>query len=360
MKLYSQEMSTLMQELHEAKEQCPLPDLMRHLRMGKYIQPLTNSPFRVDHNPSWGIYQNARGDFRFKDLGTGDGGDQIAFLAQLLHIDEQQNFVELVGIFTAIVAELNIDDDDGGDDSEVSEAIKLPRILPDKSKFKPGTPAQIKELAEVRGISVAGLQWAQERGVLIFGDWRGKAVYGVADKAGWLVEIRHLDGQVFPAYEKVKAHKSHALGHSDKSWPIGINEAGPFPCIALVEGLPDFLAAHDFILREQAAGGDISTVKCAPVGLLSANVKISEDALPLFAGKLVQIFSHGDQAGVDAAGRWRNQLIEAGARQVLHLDLTLVGKLTGGQVKDLNDLLRLIDTEALKNIPGLKKIMPCI
>jgi hypothetical protein len=357
MKLYSKEQSALIQELREAKSQCPLPDLMRHLRMKKYIQRLCSSPFRVDHNPSWGIYRNANGNYKFKDLGTGDGGDEISFLARLLNIDEQQNFRDLVTIYSAIVAEQNLDEN-AEESGDVAPEVKQPRVHPNKSPFKPGTDVQIQKLAALRGINATALQWAQERGVLVFGTEFGHEVYGVVDQSRELVEIRRLDGEAFPELGKLKERKSHAIKNSDKAWPVGILEAKPYPCIALVEGLPDFLAAHDFILREQASGGDISTVKCAPVGVLSANVKISDDALPLFAGKIVRIFSHGDEAGVTGAVRWKNQLEGAGARQVAIFDFTLVSHLTGVAVNDLNDLLKLIDTEPLKNIPSLQKIIP--
>jgi hypothetical protein len=39
-------------------------------------------------------------------------------------------------------------------------------------------------------------------------------------------------------------------------------------------------------------------------------------------------------------------------------DLTMVAEITGGEAKDLNDLLRLVDTEPLKNYPALRKIIP--
>jgi hypothetical protein len=325
--------------------------------MKKYIQSTINSPFRADRNPSWGVYQNSKGDFRWKDLGTGDGGDEISFLARLLNIDEHENFRHLVATLSVIATELNINIDVEVS-GEVQPEVKQPRVLPDRSQFKPGTSDQIQQLASLRGISVNALNWAQQRGVLIFGNWFGQEVCGVTDKAGELVEIRRLDGEDYPAYENLQARKSHAIKHSDKSWPIGIHEAQAYPCIALVEGLPDFLAAHDFILREQAAGGGQSGITCAPVGILSANVKISEDALPLFRGKIVRVFSHGDEAGLKAASRWIGQLEAIGAQHISLFPLGLVGKLTAGEIKDLNDMLRLIDAEPLKNYPSLRAIIP--
>lgn len=347
-----------MQELDEAKDQCSLPDLITHLRMKKYIKRLTNSPFRKDQDPSWGVYRSPSGDYRWKDLATGDGGDQVVFLARFLHIDEKQNFRDLVAIFSAIASELNIDGEDSDKPDDFAEEIEQPRVLPDKSPFTLGTPNQIQRLSQLRSISAKGLQWAQERGVLIFGNWNSFEVFGVTDKPGEIVEIRRLNGEEFPAFGTLKTRKSHALKHSDKSWPVGIVEAEPYPAVALVEGLPDFLAAHDFILREQAAGGDKSKIRCAPVGLLSAHVKISEEALPSFLGKVVRIFSHADEAGLNGAARWQEQLRDAGAKHVSLFDLTAVGQVIGDEVNDLNELLKLIETEPLKNPTGLHVIMP--
>lgn len=346
-----------MQELHETKRQCPLPALMRHLRMGKKIQRITSSPFRVDQNPSWGIYRDKRGDYRWKDLGTGDSGDQISFLAHYLHLDERENFRDLVAIFSAIADELNVESD-ADVPFEIPPEVKGPRILPDKTGLKPGTDEQIKKLSELRGISIDALRWAQERGLLIFGHEFNHEVYGVTDQGSQLVEIRRLDGQPFPELGTLKERKSHAILHSDKAWPLGIIEAKSFPCVAIVEGLPDFLAAHDFILREQVPDGDKTKIKCAPVGLMTAMAKISDDALPNFAGKIVRIFSHADEPGLKAAARWMDQLNSAGARQVTIFDLTVLSGRAEQEINDLNDLLRVIDTEPLKNIPVLRKIIP--
>src|SRR4051794_6417922 len=82
-------------ELAQAKLRCPLPILMRHLGLANYIKKSCRSPFRSDQSASWGVYKN-NGVHRWKDFGTGEGGDQISLLAQYLHIDQYDNFVTLV------------------------------------------------------------------------------------------------------------------------------------------------------------------------------------------------------------------------------------------------------------------------
>jgi len=339
---------------------------MKHLRLEEYICHLCNSPFRTDKNPSWGLYWSSKGKLRWKDLATGEGGDQISFLAQYLHIDEHANFHMLVELLEVIADERSdeVSDDNDGSYGQRLAGINTAPELPDKTGFHSGTSAQIKALSNLRSISVTGLEWAQQRGVLVFGEKSGSEVYGVTDSKGWIIEIRRLDGQDFPPYGTLKARKSHAIWNSDKSWPIGIEEAQRYPCIALVEGLPDLLAAHDFILREQAVDGNLNRIKCAPVGIMTSTVRISEEALPDFRGKCIRIFPHTDDPGARAAGRWMEQLKSVGASKVSIFDLTAVRKKVEESVKgfkglkDLNDLLRLIDQEPFKSMPDLKNIMP--
>jgi hypothetical protein len=77
----------------------------------------------------------------------------------------------------------------------------------------------------------------------------------------------------------------------------------------------------------------------APVCLSGANVRISEETLPRFAGKRIRIFAHNDEAGKAAAERWTEQL----------KDIATVDRFTfkglemadGKAVKDLNEPLKI-------------------
>jgi hypothetical protein len=104
--------------------------------------------------------------------------------------------------------------------------------------------------------------------------------------------------------------KSHALRGSQKSWPLGIIEAAECDYLALAEGLPDFLALHQYVVEEGAEG------RVAPVAMLSSACLIAKEALAHFQRKHVRIYPHTDQAGIGAAGKWQRQLNEAGARKV--------------------------------------------
>ena len=131
--------------------------------------------------------------------------------------------------------------------------------------------------------------------------------------------------------DSLPAHKTHSVKHSRKNWPLGILEAVDCPGIALVEGMPDLLAMHQFIVEEGMDG------KVAPVAMLTSSCDIAADALALLAGKSVRIFPHADLPGIDAAERWQQQLNAAKANRVDFFNFRAFEFAAGVEVKDLCD-----------------------
>jgi len=228
--------------------------------------------------------------------------------------------------------------DDGVGNIAPMAAKATPRAKPNRAGFGPGTDAQLQKLAKLRGIPVNGLRWARERGVLVFGFFAGFEVFGVTDISGAILEIRRLDGKNFPAVGSLSERKSHAVRGSYKRHPVGISEAKNCSHIIVAEGVPDFLAAHDLILRELTDGAGSAPLRCAPVALLSANVTIDEATLSVFKGKFVRIFYHNDLSGAgwNGARRWQQQIVKAGA---FSCDFFHFKKLAGSAVNDLNDYI---------------------
>jgi hypothetical protein len=233
------------------------------------------------------------------------------------------------------------------------------RPLPDRTGFGPGTADQIAQLAALRPYHREGLDWANERGVLVFAAWREFTCHGLTDASGRVLELRRMDGEPFPAVlgTALRERKSHAVKGSQKAWPLGILEARDFPAIALVEGLPDFLTAHAVALWEQASHHDARDARCAPVAMLSASPKIHAEALPHFRGKRVRIFAHAERAGLVGADRWQAQLRGAGATQVDLFDFSAWRKADGAPVNDLWDFVHSLREEDHAN-PLTWKIMP--
>jgi len=273
-----------------------MPVLLAKLGLGAYAKRSCPSPLRPDHTPSWGIFPH-QGGWYFKDHANDDSGDELTFIARLKGWDDQRDFKRIVEFYqeTALrvdVAPLAI----------VPPQPPAPSTPPDLSGFSAGTDDQLLKLSSLRSISVEALQLATERGFLIFGRCFNCDVYGLKDSSGALAEVRRLDGQLFPAFNSLPAHKSHTVRGSTKSWPLGLIESTTAPSIVLVEGLPDFLAAFDFMLREDK----VDTV--APVSMLSASASIEDTALAHFHDKRVRMFPHYDEAGTKAAERWTEQL----------------------------------------------------
>jgi len=235
------------------------------------------------------------------------------------------------------------------DDSDfiipIAKTTPTPHAKPVCKGFGPGTDEYLQRLASLRGISIEGLRWAQERGVLVFGFFAGLPVFGVTDQSGAVLEIRRLDGKPFPAIGNLSERKSHAVRGSSKRHPVGINEARDCTHIIVCEGVPDFLSAHDIILRAPTARPAAMSVACAPIALLSANVTIDDAALPVFKGKYIRILYHNDAgAGWTGARRWQQQIVKAGA---FSCDFFHFKKVTGTSVKDLNEYLVAVDAGQL-------------
>jgi len=228
------------------------------------------------------------------------------------------------------------------------------RKPPAKDGFRQPTLAELQAILFHRELgSLAGLTWAAQRGVLVVGQWRDWQCYGVTDSSGRVLELRRVDNEPFPEMGPLPERKSHSLKGSEKSWPVGLAEAVDYPAIALVEGVPDFLVAHDVAIWEQGGyskarftgevlpdlSDALAQVKCAPVAMLSASPAIGADALPFFAGKRVRIFAHAEKAGLKGAEKWRNQLLAVAASVDL-LDFSADKRADGTWPNDLDEWTR--------------------
>jgi hypothetical protein len=311
-------------DLEQLRQKCPLPNLMERVGLGRYARSSCPSPFRPDQTASWGIYER-NGRWLFKDFGTGECGDEISLLAHLHQLDQQRDFMMLLEIYAGVA----------------SKTVNLPEpavikstpsnLKPDTGFLKIGGSEQIERLAALRKISVEGLRYASDRGVLKFGQWHGHQIYAVTDQSGCLAELRRLDGQLFEGYGSLGPHKSHTVKHGRKNWLLGILEAGDCAGVALVEGMPDFLAMHQFVLEEGMVG------QIAPVAMLTSSCDIAPDALSYHAGKSIRIFPHSDQPGIDAAERWQKQLISASVSKVDFFNFRAFEIEAGIELKDLCD-----------------------
>jgi hypothetical protein len=69
-------------DTRELKQRYSLPFLWSHLGLPGSPARHCKSPLREDKNPSFSVWQDSAGNWRWKDHATGEGGDTIAFLAR--------------------------------------------------------------------------------------------------------------------------------------------------------------------------------------------------------------------------------------------------------------------------------------
>ncbi len=219
-----------------------------------------------------------------------------------------------------------------------------------------GNPSMHTILAALRGVSIAAVSIAVERGLVRFGRWRGCQAWFVLDASQKIAQARRMDGCAWSSHgQGSQRPASHArfkvkalnLPGSQARWPVGIMEARDFPCLALCEGGPDLLAAFHLVIEHRRL------TDCAPVAMLGASVPIHRDALRFFAGKRVRIFAHADEAGTNAVNRWACQLASVSA-DVDAFSFHGLTQRNGQPVKDLNNLVNV----AVATSPCLNELFP--
>ena len=183
-----------------------------------------------------------------------------------------------------------------------------------------------QRVADSRGLHITAVEfsflWLK---TLSFRHFCNVECWVLGDRSSRCVEARRIDREKFPASANVPERKSHTFSGSDKSWPVGILPPGfedewlqkHVHKILLVEGGPDYLAACQIIAESPATDFD----NVLPVAILGASNDIADDALVHFSGRQTTIVAHGEDAGRDAAERWKAQITGAGgAAQVFYLN----------------------------------------
>jgi hypothetical protein len=312
--------------LADAKERLNIQALWNHFNFTGKPAARCRSPWREDNKPSFSV--NADGTL-WNDFATGEAGDAVDFFqyaSGLSRTEACKRFIALAGGSSAPTPHA----------ARPYPKTAEPRPKPVLPAFRVGTLADFLQLSIRRNIGREGLEFASERGLLHFATLKGTEAWIITDSELVNAQFRRMDGKL---WEHIEAKAWTSRG-SWASWPLGIREAHPFPCIGLCEGGPDFLAAHYLALWEQATDRTRRDVRCVPVAMLGACQRIHEDALPLFAGKRVRIFGHDDEAGRMGAEAWARQLEPVGA-DVDAFDFAGLVQVNGEPVKDLNDALMM-------------------
>jgi hypothetical protein len=323
----------------EIKNQISIPIVAEKFFPGWTPKKSCKSPFRNDQKPSFSVYDNGT---KWNDYATGEHGSVIDFYMLCRDCGKAQAIADLKGWLNG----------DTGDAAPIIRAQGAQQPEEPKQQTHPDlripTDEELAVISELRKIRDPALQIAVERGFL----WTAASqLYGcecliITDQTRKTYRARRLDGK--PIKPGVKAV---CVTGSQASWPIGLEEAKDFPCIALCEGEMDFLAAFDHAL---SCG---TKDQVAPVCMSGASNWIPDEVIPLFEGKRVRIFIHADRAGEDAWNRWRVQL-RGTATEITGFDFSgRTMEPDESVVTDLNDLLRISPDCLQRNREEVTNIM---
>lgn len=344
----------------EVKRRLPMLDLLAHegvavRRNGRLW--LAHCPFHQEKSMSFTIYIY---DIASQDhahcFGCGWNGDIIKF-RQERHGEDFVSSLKACASLASVPPSVL--------EAKRKQAAKMPRVsgLASEPKEKPVLPrmramedAEVQALAALRGLSVEGVkaaalvkrvgwcrwpQWIDRNGCWAMADDAGPS-WVVTDKARRVAQFRRMDGGMFTRKD---GREIKAWTKGSPTWPLGASEIGERGCVMLVEGGADMLAGFHFLTLFHRLD---HVAVCA---MLGASCAICDEALPFFRQKRVRIFMDEDEPkpvpghpekppiypGREAAARWTEQLIEAGAA-VETFSLEGLMKRDGSRVKDLNDL----------------------
>lgn len=285
-------------------------------------------PFHEDGSNSFSVTEDGTLFNCFAGCGSGDAVDFFALHTGLYLKEACHEFTLLAG------------------GSPLPSTPRPPRQTSEEADFEKAsrreqwppfdvlTDEGLAELAELRHVSIEGVQLMAARGLLWFATWKGQPAWVVTDDARKNAQARRMDG--LPWEGRMKAQ---TLPGSEATRPIGARESQQFPNVLFCEGGPDLLAAHHFI-HAHGRQADVAAV-CQ----LGASLKIHDASLPIFGGKGVRLFPHADEPGYDAAVRWTEQLVSVRA-EVDAVDFEGLAMADGSPVADLNDATRIAPSQA--------------
>ena len=318
--------------LQRAKERLSIFDLWRILDLPSNPGKSCYSPFRNDgKRPGFSVWKQGHA---WHDFGTGEGGDQIDFLAKATGLNRPDSCRELIRLSGITQNSKNEQKSSPQSIDKTESSCGENKRLLQLPVIRKGNLKELKSLSRLRNVSVESLNIASDRNILWFSD----IVDGNINVTIWIItdlerrnaQARRLDGRLWQSLDGQP--KAKTLLGSEGGWLIGAAEIRNLSFIALVEGGPDLLAAFHLAHAE----GKINSI--APVCITGGNIRIHQDALCLFKGKNIRIFPHMDCSGQLAARRWANQLWNAGAILVTGFSFKRLYKVGGDPILDLNDL----------------------
>src|SRR5262249_29257221 len=152
----------------QAKHWLRIPVLWAHLGLPGQPTRSCRCPWRKDQHPSFSVFNEG---LRWHDFTTGEGGDAIDFLARASGLSQRAACRAFIALATA------------GHLSPTYRQIPARKPRPNFPPMEAGNEADLQQLAELRNLSVEGLELATARGLLCFATLHGCRSWILTDSA---------------------------------------------------------------------------------------------------------------------------------------------------------------------------------
>lgn len=311
--------------IEEAKDRLSISTLAAQLFPDWKPAKCCKRPWGEDNHASFSVFDNGR---RWRDHATGERGDAVDFLTRALGLSREdgiRRFIEMAGgghreqpAPRQQAPKANAETPGGDSEEKKARRAAWPA-------FETLTEEDKQTIASLRGIPIAGPQWAATDAALRVATVDGFRSWVMRSACGRNAQSRRLDGNPFEM--DGQSLKAKTLPGSIAQIPVGNFFDVRWPFVAVVEGGPDVLAAYAAI----HSLGLVDTV--AVCGMLGASMKIPPGAQATFRNRRARIIQHADAAGERAADAWARQIHDAGGK----VDIWTPDKAGA----DLNDIFHL-------------------
>lgn len=266
----------------EFKDRYTISDIWNILKLPFSPGKSCYSPFRDETRPSFSVYDNG---YKFKDHGTGEGGDVIEFIKLAFNGNK-----DLIKQF--INNELSSPSDYMLMAPKcLVESISEPKVMQIPGTHLTPSESILEQFSISRNISIDLSEKLVIDGNIEFRLIGNEICYLVTDSKRINGEIRKLDKSLF--FSGTKAYPMKGI---DKSWLLGGDNI-QHDFILLCEGATDFISAKALIHE--------NNLPISPLALLGAACRnLNDELIDSIKGKHVRIAGDGDRAGLKMINNW--------------------------------------------------------
>jgi hypothetical protein len=295
----------------ERKKLCAAIDLPRLIARDEYVviergRSITTA-FRPERTPSVSLTFKD-GIWRWKDFGSGKGGDVLSYLRDIRELpfpEAVKELRELAGVhlpeYTPTPAKAS---------SKASKPVHHPSM-------RPPSYAEMERLAKVRGVSVEAVEMMVLMGRLLFGQHYGHSAFFIGKGDYW--QVKRLDGELW-----FGSSKCITASGTPPAW-LSANTTANTTHVIAVEGLVGILEALEAYLR---CGIPRS---CGFVAAYNRTSKLTAAEARWLAGRKVLIISDNDEGGLEASEAWEQSILTFGGE---------VERVVPTSGKDLGDVIK--------------------